>query len=151
MILLTAELEETAKSLVENRVPVCFSRVSYPSLKPLSSWIRDLLQRLDFFQKWIDHGHPSAFWISGFFFTQSFLTGILQSFARKEKIPIDEISFDFEVLPTTPASILPPPSEGDSNRPTSSLSKRTAEGSSGCCIYGLYMDGARWDPEEQVR
>lgn len=95
-IVMSSELEEMIDSINQKRVPKLWLEVSYPSMKPLSSYIDDLGNRIKFFTDWINNGVPKLFWLSGFFFTQSFLTGVLQNYARKYKISIDQLDYIFE-------------------------------------------------------
>jgi dynein heavy chain, axonemal len=92
VVVMSEELETMGNAMVNGRVPELWARVAYPSHKPLGSWIEDLIERIRFFQDWFDHSCPTVFWISGFFFTQAFITGTLQNYARKHSMPIDKVS-----------------------------------------------------------
>ena len=61
--------------------------------------MEDLVDRLTVFYDWINWRQaPTVFWISCFYFTQSFLTATSQNYARKYQIAIDLLDFEFEVI-----------------------------------------------------
>jgi len=125
-VVMSKELEILADNIFDVQVPGLWKSVSYPSLKPLGSYVEDLVKRLNFFNEWIANGIPHTYWVSGFYFTQSFLTGTLQNHARRNKISIDQLVFNFEIV--------------------SNINKDHKESpKTGCYVYGLYLDGAGWD------
>ncbi|CAM39593.2 putative dynein heavy chain [Leishmania braziliensis MHOM/BR/75/M2904] len=129
-VVMSAELEAVGSNFFVNSVPVSWSALAYPSLKPLSNWVEDLVRRVCFIADWYAHGPPATFWFGGFFFPQAFLTGTLQNHARKVHQAIDSISFQFGVQD---ASLDP---------------KTVPRPDKGALVYGLYLEGARWDPEQ---
>jgi dynein heavy chain len=128
-VAMTEDLEAIGKGLYMNMVPDSWAAVSFLSMKPLIAWMKDLNARVDFMRHWVDHDNPIAFWISGLFFPQAFLTATLQNFARSQQIAIDRLTFDFTVH--------------DEWELDGSNLKEHADCGSYC--WGMFLEGCRWD------
>jgi dynein heavy chain len=124
LLLMSAALEQAFMEMFNGKTPAMWIKKSYPSLKPLGSYVNDLVERLKFFQLWVDTTMPVNFWFSGIFFTQAFTTGASQNYARKYKIPIDTLSFDF----------LYPKEQDPKERP-----------SDGVFTHGLFFEACKWN------
>jgi len=127
--LITSELEVIMQSFAENKVPEMWS-FAYFSLKPLGSWVRDLTERYGFFTEWVQSGAHTCFWISSFTFPNAFTTALMQRYSRKSGMPsIDKLDFDYSPM----------------NR---SISDFVEPAKDGAYVYGLYLEGAKWEEEK---
>lgn len=104
---------------------------AYFSLKPLAAWVKDLVDRYNFFTEWVANKQHFCFWISAFTYPNAFTTALMQRYSRKAGMPsIDKLEFDFAPM----------------NRAIADFSEPAKDGA---YVYGLFLEGAKWDEEKQ--
>ncbi|XP_053711973.1 dynein axonemal heavy chain 6-like isoform X3 [Synchiropus splendidus] len=144
LVVMSEEMDRIYNSFLKNQVPSHWANSAYPSLKTLASWVRDLTFRTSFIQSWIEHGNPKSFWISGFFFPQGFLTGVLQNHARHHNLPIDELNFRYNMVPEYI----------DQGAETYECEmyedKKLPKPENGVLVHGMFMEASRWDDDNMV-
>ncbi|XP_037873641.1 dynein axonemal heavy chain 12 [Bombyx mori] len=126
LIVMSPALDLQSNAMLLGKIPENWRKFSYPSLKPLPSYVADFIERLSMLEDWYQNGKPPTFWLPGFFFTQAFLTGSVQNYARAKTIPIDLLVFDFEIR---------------------NVDYETTPPKWGVFVQGLFMDGGRWNRE----
>jgi len=124
-VVMSAGLEEMAGKFLINKVPSQWEGVGYPSLKPLGSWVEDLILRIEFCAKWLYNGVPDSYWVPAFYFPQGFMTAAMQTYARKSQIPIDALQFRTNVRPFFEDDVKVIPEDGVN-------------------VHGLFLQGAQW-------
>ena len=127
-VVMSQQLELLFSSFLDGKVPEQWlsAALGYPSLKPLGSWMKDIVLRIEFMSGWLYNGPPKSYWLSCFFFPQGFMTATLQTYARATMTAIDTLSFRTHVQGVFEQDIKEAPEIGVN-------------------IHGLFMQGAKWD------
>eukprot|EP00746_Dinoflagellata_sp_MGD_P154845 gnl/MRDRNA2_/MRDRNA2_85065_c0_seq4.p1 gnl/MRDRNA2_/MRDRNA2_85065_c0~~gnl/MRDRNA2_/MRDRNA2_85065_c0_seq4.p1 ORF type:complete len:4104 (-),score=817.24 gnl/MRDRNA2_/MRDRNA2_85065_c0_seq4:76-11610(-) len=127
LVVMSAAIEDMYNSFLLQRVPGNWSKVAYPCLKPLNSWVTDFILRLEFMSGWLTEGPPLSFWLPVFFFPQGFMTASMQLHARKTRLPIDTLAFSTKL------------------RDYSDHSQITEAPDNGVNVHGVFIQGCGWD------
>lgn len=136
--LMSADLELVAAQLHRGEVPSAWLAVSYPTQAlSLSSYLKDLSERIKELAGWMDNKPPVIFRLGVFFHPHAFLSAILQNYARKaqqkSQMSFEDIVFDFEFV-----GYYRDMDEEKMSKPTD-----------GVYIRGLQIEGARWDSNKK--
>ncbi|XP_063222941.1 dynein axonemal heavy chain 2 isoform X2 [Bacillus rossius redtenbacheri] len=128
LVVMSSDLDAVFKSIFEGQVPVNWT-TAYPTKKPLGSWTRDLVLRVEFFAAWAKTLEaPLLFWLGAFTFPTSFLSAVKQTVARALNVSIDALSWEFIV-----------------NTDDEDDSVVEADEAGGVHVRGIFLEAAGWD------
>jgi len=129
---MSGPMELLMRALATDGIAPLWMKFGWPTLRPLGSWLLNLLQRCQQLSDWTsDLSLPKVVWLSGLFNPQSFLTAVMQTTARRNDWPLDKTVVLTEVTKKQVDQI-----EGPSR--------------DGAFIHGLTLEGARWDDKAGV-
>ncbi|GBG29459.1 Dynein heavy chain 1, axonemal [Hondaea fermentalgiana] len=131
LVVMSLDLDKMYSAFLVNQVPPNWANVGFASRKTLMSWVKDMIFRVEFLRTWLYEGQPVTFPLQAFFFPQGFMTGTLQTHARKYKVAVDELTFNNSIINKEPEEIVESPEDG-------------------VLVYGMWMEGARFNRESEL-
>lgn len=126
---MTEKMEALMGAIYLNQIPAPWAKIAYPSTRGLASWLDNLKQRLDQLNLWKEDPTkiPNVTFINRLFNPQSFLTAIMQVFARDKQQELNKLTVQTDVLKKIYwEPDLPPCKEG-------------------AYVFGFQIEGCRWD------
>lgn len=132
-VALSGDLIQALDSLYDARIPTVWLKKSWEAAS-LGTWFTGLLQRHAQLERWLTSGRPRAFWLTGFFNPQGFLTAVKQEVNRKhaaDKWSLDDVVMTSSVL-----------------HPVKDEAGLKEEPKEGVYITGLFLEGASWSAKE---
>ncbi|KAL1518053.1 hypothetical protein ABEB36_001736 [Hypothenemus hampei] len=125
-IVMSQGLRESLDAMYDARIPEKWLKISWESAT-LGFWYTELLERDHQFRSWCTNGKPNAFWMTGFFNPQGFLTAMRQDVTRAHKgWALDSVVLQNMVTRYSKEDIKDGPQEG-------------------VYVYGLFLEGAGLD------
>ncbi|VEN47384.1 unnamed protein product, partial [Callosobruchus maculatus] len=125
-IVMSQNLRTSLDSMYDARIPERWLKISWESAT-LGFWYTELLERDVQFRTWIQTGRPNAFWMTGFFNPQGFLTAMRQEVTRAHKgWALDSVVLQNLITRYNKEDMKEPPAEG-------------------VYVHGLFLEGAGLD------
>jgi dynein heavy chain len=113
---MSAELSQMLDALYMARVPAFWQQVSQLVMPNIGLWWVNILSRNEQLISWLANNRPNAFWLTGFFNPQGFLTANRQEVCRKhakDNWALDDMVDSSEVLKHVRARSAPARTPGD--------------------------------------
>jgi dynein heavy chain len=128
LLTISEQMEQLMDAIALDRVPAAWTKLAYPSRRGLASWLDNLLKRIEQLNAWKDDpvAIPKVTYVSRLFNPQSFLTAIKQVVGRKQKWELNKVMIATDVTKKNVEEIDQPARDGS-------------------YIFGLVLEGARWD------
>jgi dynein heavy chain len=92
--LVTEEIEDFIDSVKKDNIPSVWLDNAYPTMEDLPGYLDDLLERVDFLQKWHKEGPPTSFWVTALFEPGDFLIAIMYIHAMETGLAFHELTME---------------------------------------------------------
>jgi dynein heavy chain, axonemal len=127
---MSQDLDVLGNSFFNGQLPPLWAKVAPQTEKNLVNWIGHFERRFQQYRDWVDIEEPKVIWLSGLHIPESYTTALIQTTCRMKGWALDKSTMYSNVTKMTD------PKE---------VTKRLEQGT---YIQGLYLEGARWNMEE---
>jgi len=124
------DLDSLATALFNGFLPEMWAKIAPPTEKNLVNWIDHFGRRNKQYRDWVEIGEPKVMWLSGMSIPESYLTALTQTTCRINNWPLDKTE-NFTIV--------------TKHYDPKAITKKLEHGT---YIEGLYIEGARWNSED---
>ncbi|XP_051852520.1 dynein axonemal heavy chain 14 [Antechinus flavipes] len=142
-------------AFIQNWAKVTYDAIHYRYSKITTTWKYSFINRNKRFEENEEleeqdpsKSFPTKFWLPTFFFPQGFFIAVLQNYARSKKISVDCVQFVYHVI-SDPQEETFSRSLAPKEYILKKAFKDVERNKVGVKIFGLYMEGAKWNTEEK--